>query len=71
MICSYFLLLCSLLFHILNSVFQRVEVFNSNKLQCINFFACCLMEYPFSAPRNYFSSENSMVLGFTFRSDSF
>ena len=26
------------------------------------------MEHPFRALQNYFSSENSMVLGFTFRS---
>ena len=67
MICSYFLPLGSLLFHILNSVFQRVEVFNSN-ITMYQFFSCCLMEHPFSALRNYFSSENSMVLGLMFRS---
>ena len=39
MFCKYFLPVCGLFLHSLNSVFCRAEVFNNNKIQLYNFFS--------------------------------
>lgn len=73
MICKYFLEVCGLSFHSVNSVFQAAV---SSLIKCVSFFSfmhtfyvlrnLCVPELQRFFP--VFSSVNIIVLGFTFRS---